>query len=138
MTDQDLAAIEYRISKATPGPWRVDEDKTYDPQEVGICADHGDPRLGLTQWDSLICCFGLDEQPHRGHAVALANAEFIAHARTDIGLLLSEVRRLQGELTATRRASAESMRTAIVAKLRHLWDQGAANVAAAVPVPDSL
>lgn len=136
MTDQDLSAIEYRASKATPGPWRVDEDKTYDPQEVGICADHGDPRLGLTQWDSLICCFGLDEQPYRGHEVALANASFIAHARTDVGLLLNEVRRLKGELEAARRTGAESMKTSIVARLRRLWDSGAANVAASVPVSE--
>lgn len=142
MTEQDLAAIAYRLSQTTPGPWLVDEEGTYQPQEVGICSAKGDPRLAYTSWDHFVVCFGDEDKPESGHSIALANATFVAHARTDVEALLGEVERLKTELTrtvqASRQAGAESMREAIAIRLRSLWDQGAANVAAVVPVPSSL
>ena len=149
MTEQDLTVIEYRLGTATPGPWRVDEENTYDPQEVAISADEGDPRLGLNKWDSLVICYGSDDAPIEGHSVALANASLIAHARTDLEGLVNEVRRLKRELAyaqegvteqlrVARNAGAEAMRAAIVTKMQELWDQGAANIAAGVAVPECL
>lgn len=149
MTDKDLEAIEYRLDLITPFPWRVDEAATYDPQEVGICSEQGDPRLAFTSWDRFVVCYGDEDKPTPGHQVALANATFIAHAPEDMAALLDEVYRLKRELQyaqesvtsqiqVARRAGAESMRAAIGERMQTLWDRGAANIVAAVPVPESL
>lgn len=82
MTEQELAEITERASKATPGPWwhkdgwegamPGDEWYVYQEQPLG----------------EIICC------PCRSNP-SEANAEFIAHAREDIPALLAEVRRLR-------------------------------------------
>lgn len=149
MTDQALQAIEYRLDVITPFPWRVDEAATYDPQEVGICSEQGDPRLAFTSWDRFVVCYGDEGKPLPGHQVALANATFIAHAPEDVAALLDEVYRLKRELQyaqesvtaqlqVARRAGAESMRAEISERMKTMWDRGAASIVAAVPVPESL
>lgn len=149
MTDLDVSAIEHRLNAATPGPWHVDEPATYDPQEVGICAENGDVRLAFTGWDRFVVCYGNEENPKPGHSVALANATFIAHARTDIFMLLDMVHQLRQELeffrdddmqriVTARRAGAEAMRVAICSQLKTHWDKGVVSIAANVPVPEHL
>lgn len=149
MTKQDLAAIEYRLGMTTPGPWRIDMEDTYDPQEVGICSDKGDPRLAYTCWDHFVVCYGDEDKPRPGQEVALANATFIAHSRTDVAELLEEVQRLKRELEHAKASlneqiqiarvfGAESMRSAIATRMQSMWDRGAANIVAAVPVPDTF
>lgn len=70
MTPDQLAAIEARATAATPGPWKR----------------HPNPRFYI-QWDERH-----DDGDHE------ANAQFCAHARTDVPELCAEVRRLQDAL----------------------------------------
>ena len=79
MTDEELEAIWKRMQAATAGPWRVDHVQRYIdanvPEgfgwEAGVEPIMDEPYLGLT------------------------DAEFIAHARTDLPALLAEVDRLR-------------------------------------------
>jgi hypothetical protein len=107
VTDEELKAIEDRATKATPGPWYSSSDATpYNPRG-GIWSEQGatiknvpcdesadadfEPRYALT----IVIGGCQDEQ---GGAVGIPNnqdADFIAHARTDIALLLEEIKRLR-------------------------------------------
>ena len=71
MTTLDLEAIKARIKSATPGPWEVWNDRE------------------ITQADTLKAF--VVEQPATCRP---ADAEFIAHARTDVEALVAEVERL--------------------------------------------
>ncbi len=78
LTDADLDAIEQRANAATEGPYRVDT--------IG-----GDPRVGVGILSHVIDYFlreGGQEQGFR-------DAEFLAHASSDVPALLAEVRRLR-------------------------------------------
>lgn len=79
-----MAAIEGRANAATPGPWVVvprnpDIDPDY-PPFVGFVRNEA----GWWDDDSTL--------------LSSENAEFIAHARTDIPALVAEVRRLRAAL----------------------------------------
>jgi len=97
LTDEELAAIKARAEAATVGPWYVQSttacflnihggDRTtdgrflaqmgYDPPANDAYFDDGEP-----QYD------GADR-----------DADFIAHARTDVPALVAEVKRLRGEV----------------------------------------
>jgi hypothetical protein len=78
----NLATIEQRVAAATPGPW-TSRLACY------VEAGSGGQVVAVT------CVRGVDGHPS---LPGLANAEFIAHARTDIPRLLEEVRRLRAEL----------------------------------------
>jgi hypothetical protein len=67
LTNEELAAIRERAEKATPGPW-IDNGN----EIVAECK----PNLGIAG------------------AISDEDAEFIAHARTDIPKLIAEVERL--------------------------------------------
>jgi hypothetical protein len=73
MTPEDLAAVEARANAATPGPWMI----THDGGLI-VKSDAG-----------FICDFACGTGTH-AH-----DANFIATARTDVPLLLAEVKRLQ-------------------------------------------
>lgn len=92
----DLDAIERRANAATPGPWHA--QATEEPQERAISNKIGDPRIGYYAWEGLAIAYGADEIPDEGALVAADNAEFIAHARTDIPALIAVIRRLYAEL----------------------------------------
>jgi hypothetical protein len=109
----DLGAIEKRLSEATAGPWKHESypsGSEYVHMRFASCKD------GLR-------VFGPDKSDQDGHVGAhmnlynvpafaaltgetadqlekekWANAEFIAHAREDVELLVGEVRRLRTEL----------------------------------------
>lgn len=145
MDDNTLATIEMRLEEATPGPWRI-TPVIEDPHEIYLDVPSGDPRLDTQNWDNFITVYGCEDVPQVGAWVAKRNAEFIAHSRTDMKLLLDEVRRLQRELAAMSReeaariktardAGAASMRYAAVRALSHLWDQGAANIVSTLKDP---
>lgn len=76
MTDDELKAIEERANAATPAPWTTFAWSKWAPDEVSVSG----PRL----------------TGYEGEVVP-ADAEFIAHARTDVPTLLAEVRRLREE-----------------------------------------
>lgn len=107
MTHDELKAIEDRLSKTTPGPWHSSADaKPYDGRspfsEVGAsikncpCDEEADfePRGALT----VIVGGAQDEQGGAVGVLRNEDADFIAHARTDIAALIEEVRRLKGEM----------------------------------------
>lgn len=76
----DIEQIKARAEAATPGPWSHFQTLSGEAY-VGEANDDDAPLASMHQ--------GIDEQDR--------NAAFIAHARTDIPLLLEEVARLQAE-----------------------------------------
>ena len=85
----DLQAIEARLEAATQGPWSFH----ILPQPVGITAatihsEHG-PRE---------TCWTVDLPPEIGGMGTDKDAEFIAHAPSDLAALLAEVERLRGQI----------------------------------------
>jgi len=79
-TRPDLDAIQARVDAATEGPWIV----------FG----------SLPQWENEEdLSFGPDNAPEVGTVTeGLGNAEFIAHARTDVPALLALVRSQQAKI----------------------------------------
>ena len=77
----DLEPIKARLAKAAPAPWTVD-NRSIDGLD--------DPYLG----------FDIDglEQSYMGRGMLAfrGDAEFVAHARTDIPALIAEVELLRG------------------------------------------
>jgi len=91
LTDVELAEIEARANAATPGPWELCQSETHchvvypdDTHVGGVDGEHWWP----------------------------ADAEFVAHARTDIPRLLAEVRALRKELARTGHLVAAALRWA--------------------------
>lgn len=87
MTEQQLQEIEARANATTPGPWEIERNSS--GWIDGIRAPNGDE---IVKTD-----FGVypPERP---------DAEFIAHARTDVPKLLAEVRMLKYYLEASQEA----------------------------------
>lgn len=81
LTDQQLTQIEARTTAATDGPWTLHEDDgdTFRAPAWEVLPASGEMVARLREWAS-------------------ADAEFIAHARADVPMLLAEVRRLRAEL----------------------------------------
>ena len=88
MTEDELAAAEARAAAATPGPWERCDAGTW---------QHGRYRrtevfVRRPDDDVAIASDILDPESDE---VSDANADFIAHARTDVPALVAEVRRLR-------------------------------------------
>jgi len=83
MTNEELEKIETRAEAATPGPWM---DRVDDSGFLLVCQKDGSrPSDG-------ICGIGdIEETEPSDHF----NAIFIAHARTDIPVLVTEIKRLR-------------------------------------------
>lgn len=117
MTDLDLDAIKARTEEATRGPWRVGV-KWEDPAEfetfyLPVNSPATDPenphqpdRVALIRYHA-----GGFQYPHHD---AKADAEFIAHARTDVPALIAEVERLGAGVTAALEWVATEYRQCIV------------------------
>ncbi|MCT1459888.1 hypothetical protein M3G03_10130 [Aestuariimicrobium sp. p3-SID1156] len=93
MTDLDLTPIKARLNAATPGPWENDGGG-----EVGQHWSSPKPLASIvsTEVSCMAYCYG-------GSAAGVIrdeDADFIAHAPTDIAALVAEVERLQ-ELACT-------------------------------------
>lgn len=87
MTDEELAAIQGRLTKATPGPWKAGKDD-FTKNIIEVAKDRGTIIVQRRDdhnmfWNSYIPI----EQ-------TFADAALIAHAPDDISRLLAEVRRL--------------------------------------------
>lgn len=97
MTPQEIDEIQARAKDATPGPWFTgwDLDATNDPNDLGIVAFNRGGVVG-----SMFVCSTCHSSTIQQ---AIKNAEFIAHARTDVDTLIAEVSRLKEELAAVRR-----------------------------------
>lgn len=92
MTPDELAAILARAEAATPGPWEVYPTS---PPVGSSWLLSGEVSIGMMAPKG-----GAGSQDH------LADAEFCAHARTDVPALVAEVRRVEEE----RDAFSEAMR----------------------------
>jgi hypothetical protein len=90
----DLAAIKARADAATPGPWKA---RTEYPQTVTS------PTYGpdSSDEDAWVISTSLTHRPD-------ADAEFIAHARTDVPALLAHVAELEAERDEARRTGARA------------------------------
>jgi hypothetical protein len=119
MTAEELDAIEARAAAATPGPWHYNSYSAV----YGSHADYdrlekeweaaGEPPAdkGTEWWDRFY-----DADPDVAHVPAhhgdtavrrrKKDAEFIAHARSDVPRLVAEIRRLRKELLSTRERCA--------------------------------
>lgn len=80
LTEQQLADIAARTQAATNGPWCTDSWEIYQGTEY---------EPGISQWIGETCRGTSSPEQDR------ADAEFVAHARTDVPALLDEVRRLR-------------------------------------------
>src|SRR5689334_8305279 len=100
MCEIDLDAVQSRASMATRGPWHVEWDGTGYPQRV-----FNDAAVLVAE-----TCTGPEWPP--------TDAEFIAHARTDVPALLARIAELEAErddaldawVDATARASQATAR----------------------------
>lgn len=95
MTDEELAAIQGRLTKATPGPWVHSQHGCY----VILGYKPEKKRIDGYGVDDHVCV--LDDGDHhqyRSEDEQLANAALITHAPDDISRLLAEVERLRGEV----------------------------------------
>ncbi|MFS0832015.1 hypothetical protein ABC337_15295 [Arthrobacter sp. 1P04PC] len=104
MTPEQLDAIQARVDAATEGPWRVEHDNA-DDYEAGInygdypYALHGPKNASLTT-EQLERPFLQDYKNRVSEMSEMtdADAEFIAHARTDVPALLALVRSQQAQI----------------------------------------
>ncbi|MCW2529343.1 MAG: hypothetical protein JWM76_4203, partial [Pseudonocardiales bacterium] len=82
----DLDAIRARVDAATEGPWR----------RAGWCAVESEHECSNTHTcRGIAVTNGMGPAPYeQWRDQELADAEFIAHARTDVPALLAEVERL--------------------------------------------
>ena len=91
MTDERLAEIRERLAATTPGPWHTHDYGSPADEEPTARVVH----TGNFDWDAIT---------YDGDYVVMLDSEsrddadFIAHAPTDIAALLAEVNRLRGEL----------------------------------------
>lgn len=92
MTDEELAAIQGRLTKATPGPWVHGQNGGY----VILGYKPEKKRIDGYGADDHVCVLDDgDQNQYLSEDEQLANAEFIAHAPDDIARLLAEVERLK-------------------------------------------
>jgi hypothetical protein len=93
----DLDAIKARADAATPGPWAWDNrgDKCDDIQLGVACDAKENPLTGYFDDDDAIYVEQVAESLSRA-----ADADFIAHARTDVPALCDAVERLTADLSA--------------------------------------
>lgn len=101
MTPEELQEIRERCEAATEGPW--------------------------TRLDARQCCTGFCIEPvlhgsDPDDSLSVADATFIAHARTDIPALLARVRELEAALTDCHQAmdGADSIDEEFVARIGRL------------------
>ena len=101
----DIAAIKARADKATAGPWELS------PHSIGkggwISGEHG-------SYTDIVINAGTDR--------ALTNADFIAHARTDIPALIAAL-----EASESARVKAEQERDALKDCEESAYQRGVSN-----------
>src|SRR5690349_11184299 len=98
LAEQQLTAIEARATAAPDGPWHLSDDL------------EGDGYPGHL-WVVRTPASGPDEPDEFSAVVSIGNralGEFVAAARTDVDVLLAEVRRLNGQLEQIRHLHKDS------------------------------
>lgn len=88
-----IAAIQERLSAATPGPWAVEGDKGF-----------GHKVYQPGGWATLYVCGEL----HQGHDDGLNDATFIAAAPSDVAYLLDLARRQAAQIDAITKTAASA------------------------------
>ena len=96
----DLKAIEERAAKATPGPWRSmrDGNQYIETRYLPTAKCVGASRIQELPrpWNPhAAIAFGQTAESHEVSRFLDSDADFIAHARTDIPALCQEVRELR-------------------------------------------
>lgn len=109
LTEEYLAEVEARCAAATEGPWvecrhleSVEADAACGcGYRGGIFGLEFDPSYMVCEMGSTLIPGeeGL-EAPRYPRPLEIANARFIAHARTDVPKLLAEIRRLKAQLAS--------------------------------------
>lgn len=122
MPDIDLDAIEARANAATEGPWVVKHEPAWEADDV----QHPDViTVGAQMWEGddepmTVCLVSTD---HEDDPVdVLGDAEFIAHARTDVPALVALVRAKQSWIDGAKvdMAAMEEERAKALAAVRRL------------------
>lgn len=120
MTSEELAAIKARAEAATPGPWKRSDEESGDYYAPGWSVE------APIEVGSMSLAVSIDDKP---------DAEFIAHARTDVPALVAAVEDLRWLLSVigeqqdgawgnlARMAAAGTMD---IAATRKRWDPEAA------------
>lgn len=83
MIDLDLIAIRKRVEAATPGPWEFER------------ISHGNPDSFSYERNDNYAFISIREDNYKKRMKAKFDAEFIAHAREDIPMLLDLVEELK-------------------------------------------
>lgn len=109
----DLDAIKARAEAATEGPWMYgqpadDCEETCAEWMANTATDPDGPATGLwTAWTTCTSCTGVLITSITGDGpTSRENAEFIAHAREDVPMLVAEVERLRAERDRARELAA--------------------------------
>jgi hypothetical protein len=109
--DGEVDEIRKRCDAATIGPWVADGFAMEDDNCVRVGTNDGSEHY-YHKTETICECFtNHDEEPDGpriGVIDAERNAEFIAHARTDIPLLLARLTALEAELAALKAEVAEA------------------------------
>lgn len=84
LTDEELAATEARAHAAAEGPWEV-------------VADDGGRDMHGWRTDTTIRTAGWPENGWSKYGFVPTDAEFIAHARTDVQRLITDLRAARAE-----------------------------------------
>lgn len=93
ITPEELDAIEVRARAATPGKWVTDDYAAMVRAENPY--SHGDMHVAdIRGWGHLTGLGACAMSEEKAFEIQLANAAFIAAARTDVPALVNEVRRL--------------------------------------------
>jgi hypothetical protein len=103
MSDDDISEIEQRVAATTPGPWHLRQ--LDDENAMNLIAVSTAPDTGLGErWPEFdhgeLVAATLVQQPRYVDVHDERwdeNADFIAHARTDVPRLIAEVRRLRAD-----------------------------------------
>lgn len=126
MTHDELKAIKARAEAATPGPWTRSDGDGISP---GRRVWQGDRQRRVANCDA----FAIQEGDW-GKAQDATNAEFIAHARTDVPNLVAEVERLRKLLLARGAQECSQCGTILDVSNRHI--SGLMCIPCSLPVMD--
>lgn len=117
MTEQELAAIEARANAATAGPWHWVDPETDQPLELTALCEAASLRT-VEKYPTIsvgpLPKFIVDTQELN----EVADALFIANARTDVPALVAEVRRLREAAGRVIRSDTDRDQAAAIVTLR--------------------
>lgn len=115
MTPAELAAIRERADAATEGPWEAEHRESLDWLSQGLGDDSHQPGSTVHNGDPGNPLFGTLWPNRNGRE----NAEFIAHARSDIPALLDHVE-VQASVIEALNAGVNSALSAKIHAVREL------------------